>query len=206
MHIDTIVVGLYEVNCYIVSDEKTKDAFIIDPGFEADKIRKVIDAKFLKPQFIVNTHGHADHIGCNHVFGLPIYIHKDDADFLSDPIKNLSAYHGVNYISPQASRLLDDGDIVSCGGLHIEVLHTPGHTPGSICLKIDSALFSGDTLFRGSIGRTDFPSSDPKKIIHSIEKHIMPLDDTVMIYPGHGVDSILGWEKSNNIYLTSRMP
>ena len=201
MDIKTLVVGSYQVNCYIVSHEETKKAFIIDPGFEADSIKNVLVENDLDPQFIINTHGHADHIGCNGAFDIPIYIHEQDADFLHDADKNLSAFVGVCIASPAADRLLKHGDIVNFEGEELEIIHTPGHTPGCICIKMGNVLFSGDTLFRGSVGRTDFPYGDGKLIVESIKKYILPLNDDLTIYPGHGDMSTLGWEKKNNFFL-----
>ncbi len=202
MHIDVIVVGFNEVNCYIVSDEKTKDAFIIDPGFESQRIKKFIDDKGLEIKYIINTHGHADHIGCNSDFPVPIYIHEADAEFLTDPVKNLSTLFGKNITSPPAERLLKGGDSVFLNDLKIDIIHTPGHTPGGICLKIDSTVFTGDTLFRGSIGRTDFPYGDSRKILEAIKQYLLPMDDSTKLYPGHGPSSVLGWERANNFYLS----
>ncbi|MBU1863408.1 MAG: MBL fold metallo-hydrolase [Candidatus Omnitrophica bacterium] len=205
MRIDTIVVGSYQTNCYIVSDEETNHAFIVDPGFEAERIQKTIKKKGYLPQFIVNTHGHADHIGGNYAFNLPIYIHEDAADLLTDSSRNLSLYHGAEIVSPKASRILKHGDKISFGKTTVEVLHTPGHTPGCICLKIDSILFTGDTLFRESIGRTDLPDGNSRQILASIKKRLLPLSDGYKVYPGHGPESDLGWEKKHNFYISSRM-
>ena len=157
------------------------------------------------PLFIINTHGHADHIGCNFAFHLPIYIHEGDASFLSDPYLNLSSLFGQECVSPPAAKLLKHGDAIAFGKKSIDVIHTPGHTPGSICLKIDSCLFSGDTLFQGSIGRTDFPYSDSRLIVASIKEQLMHFFDSCRVYPGHGPESVLGWEKQHNFYLSSEM-
>jgi len=206
MGIDTIIVGPYEVNCYIISNPETNHALIIDPGLDGDRIKQVLDKRKLIPCSIVNTHGHADHIGANSAFDLPIYIHEADTDFLTDPVKNLSLLHGISLTSPKASRLLHHGDVISLDFIEFEVVHTPGHTPGSICLKTKEAIFTGDTLFRGSIGRTDFPHSDGQQIMHSITTYITPLRDDVAVYPGHGPSSTVGWEKQHNFFISERTP
>jgi len=205
MEIITVVVGPIEVNCYIVHDSVSHKAFIIDPGAEPEKIEKVLQEHDLTPEFIINTHGHIDHIGANTVRSLPIYIHEADASFLTDPAKNLSSLMGYDFRSPEASHIVKDGDVIPFGDLSMHVLHTPGHTPGCMCIHVGDHLFSGDTLFRGSIGRTDFPYSDSRQILDSIDEKIVPLADATKIYPGHGPSSDLGYEKKNNFFIASRM-
>jgi hydroxyacylglutathione hydrolase len=202
MKIFKVTVGPLQENCYIVADEATKEAFIIDPGDEEKRIMNVIQKEALIPRFIINTHGHYDHIGKNHVFNLPIYIHEDDNSFLSEPQKNYSTMLGMQYRSPQAAKLLKDGDTISFGTETIHIIHTPGHTPGGICLRINKILFTGDTLFHNSIGRSDFPYGDGKALIRGITERLVPLGDDVTIYPGHGEKSTIGWERKNNFFLS----
>ncbi|MFN7171036.1 MAG: MBL fold metallo-hydrolase [Candidatus Omnitrophota bacterium] len=142
MRIEKIVVGEMEANCYIVYAENNRQALIIDPGDEAEKIKRFIEKRKLNCLFIINTHGHIDHIGANNEFDFPIMIHKDDEGFLYDPALNLSAYLGFPFSSRKAERILDDGENLDLSGLSFRVIHTPGHTPGSICLKFNNFLFN----------------------------------------------------------------
>lgn len=201
MFIETIVVGMMETNCYIVGDESTKEVFIIDPGSDYKKIKNIIDKGGLKPQAVINTHGHGDHIGADSEFSLPIWIHRLDAEFLQDPSKNLSGAFGFLLKTKPASRLLDEGDILEAGKVKLEVLHTPGHTPGSICLKADKVILTGDTLFCEGIGRTDFAYGSQEDIIRAIKEKLFTLDDSYIICPGHGPSSSIGREKNTNPFV-----
>ena len=202
MFIKSIVVGMMEVNCYIVGDDSAKEVFIIDPGGDYKKIKRLIDADSLKPQAIINTHGHGDHIGADKEFNLPIWIHRLDSDFLQDPSKNLSGAFGFLLKTCPAARLLEDRDILNIGKYTMEVVHTPGHTPGSICLKGEGVVFTGDTLFCEGIGRTDFAYGSEEDITRSIEKRLLTLDDNYIVYPGHGPSSTIGNERVNNPFIT----
>ncbi|MDO8602752.1 MAG: MBL fold metallo-hydrolase [Candidatus Omnitrophota bacterium] len=195
MFIKRIVVGPLESNCYLFGDETTKEIFVVDPGGDYRKIKSVIDKDGLNPKAVINTHGHGDHIGANKEFGIPVWIHRLDADFLMDPSKNLSSAFGFLLRTKTASRLLEDGDILNIGKYKLEVIHTPGHTPGSICLKTERAVFTGDTLFCEGIGRTDFAYGSEKDIKDSIKEKLFTLDDGYVIYPGHGPESTIGHEK-----------
>lgn len=201
MLIKTIVVGSLETNCYIAGDEVSKEVFIIDPGGDYRKIKDVIDRDGLKSVAIINTHGHGDHIGANNRFGIPAWIHRLDAEFLQDPSKNLSVTFGFSLKTEPAKRLLEQGDILNIGKYNLEVIHTPGHTPGSICLKGDSVIFTGDTLFCEGIGRTDFSYGSESDIIRSIKERLFTLDDSYVIYPGHGPSSTIGNEKLHNPFV-----
>lgn len=202
MILDKVVVGEMEVNCYILADEEAKEAIIIDPGDDYAKIKRRLESRNLKPKLIVNTHGHIDHIGANDKFNLPIWIHKADSDYLTDSQKNLSAFLVTPYVSPPADRLLEEGDKIRVGKkIVLEVIHTPGHTPGGICLKADGFVFTGDTLFSGGIGRTDFPGASEKELLKSIREKILTLDDDMVIYPGHGPTSTIKKEKRENPFI-----
>ncbi len=201
MFIKRIVVGPMESNCYLFGDEATKEIFVIDPGGDYKEIKIVIDKDGLKPKAVINTHGHGDHIGANKEFGIPVWIHRLDADFLIDSSKNLSGAFGFLIKTKTASRLLEDGDILNIGKYALEVIHTPGHTPGSICLKAEGAIFTGDTLFCEGIGRTDFAYGSEEDIANSIKEKLFTLKDNYVIYPGHGPDSTIGHEKTNNPYI-----
>jgi len=199
--INTIVVGPLESNCYLAGDEETREIFVIDPGGDYDRIKDVIDKNGLIPKAVINTHGHGDHIGADREFGIPVWIHRLDADFLIDPYKNLSGALGFFLKTKPASRLLEDADILDIGKYSLEVIHTPGHTPGSICLKGTGVIFTGDTLFREGIGRTDFQYGSEDDIAHSIRQKLFKLQDDYIVYPGHGPSSTIGNEKNNNPFM-----
>lgn len=196
-----LTVGELQVNCYILADEATKEAVIIDPGAEPDSIKECIKTNAFKPLFIINTHGHGDHIGANRSLELPVWIHRLDKDFLTDPAKNLSAAFGVSITSPEAAHLIEDGDEIKFGNTALRVIHTPGHTPGGISLKTDFFVFTGDALFREGIGRTDLPYSSGKDLLESITRKILTLPDETIVYPGHGPASTVGHEKKSNPFL-----
>ena len=202
MYIKTLIVGMMEANCYIVGEESTKEVFIVDPGGDYKKIKKIIDADGLRPQAVINTHGHGDHIGADGEFGLPVWIHRLDAEFLQDPSKNLSGAFGFLLKTKKATRLLEDGDILKIGQHSLEVIHTPGHTPGSICLKGEGVVFTGDTLFCEGVGRTDFVYGSQEDIMRSIKERLFGLLDDYVVYPGHGPTSTIGNEKTNNPFIT----
>jgi len=197
MILKKITVGAMETNCYIFGDKN--EVVIIDPGSDYNKIKNCIDRFSLKPKAIINTHGHMDHIAANNNFDLPVWIHQLDAGFLVDPKKNLSGAFGIGMKTQPAGRLLKDGDILKIGELDLEVIHTPGHTPGSISLKHNGLIFTGDTLFREGIGRTDFPYGSQAAIMKSINERLL-IHNNVDIHPGHGPSSSMEWEKNNNPY------
>lgn len=184
MILEKIIVTDFFTNCYIIGSENL--CGIIDTGGEVEKIERVIEKYKLKPIMIINTHGHFDHIGGNNSFNLPVYIHKNDFPLLKDPEKNLSSFFSIPFICENEIITLKDGDEIEIGKLKIKVIHTPGHTKGSICLKIEDILFSGDTVFSDGIGRTDFPEGDEEILLKSIKEKIFILPDSTEIYPGHG--------------------
>lgn len=190
-----------ETNCYIFGSAKSREVVIIDPGADYDRIRQVLDDEKLTPGFIINTHGHIDHTGANYKFRLPIYIHKEDADFLTDPTKSLSQFYANFVMSPKASRILEDGNEIGISDIRLKVLHTPGHTPGGISLYYNGVVFTGDALFDGGIGRTDFPYGGHEKLISSIKNKLMKLDDDVVVLPGHGTKTTIGEQRRNNPWL-----
>lgn len=190
-----------EVNCYIIADPITKAACLIDPGADPIRIKNLLDREGLNVKFILNTHGHGDHIAANGHFNSPVYIHKLDADFLTNAEKNLSTMFGFPIISPKASRLLEDKDKIYLGELVLEIMHTPGHTPGSISIRLGNIIFTGDALFNGGIGRTDFSYGDESLLLKSIREKILIFRDDTIIYPGHGEYSTIGKEKKSNPFL-----
>lgn len=197
-----LAVGEMEANCYIFGSGKTKEVAIIDPGAEYEKIKQLLDVEGLIPKFIINTHGHIDHIGANHKFDLPVYIHKNDADFLTNPLKSLSAFYGNFKKSTKASRQLEDNDEIEISDISLKVLHTPGHTPGGISLHHNGLVFTGDTLFEGGIGRTDLPYGSSEQLISSIKDKLLSLDESVVVLPGHGEKTTIGEEKKSNPWLS----
>lgn len=199
--LETVTVGPVEMNCYILACGKTLEAVIIDPGAEDDKIKGRLNGKGLSARYIINTHGHADHIGANGRFDLPVMIHGSDVPFLSNPAKNLSAMLGIEIFSPPPSRVLEDGDKLYVGSLLLEIIHTPGHTPGSISVKCEDMVFTGDALFNEGIGRTDFPYSSEKALLKSIREKLLVLPDSTKVYPGHGAATTIGYEKEHNPYI-----
>jgi hydroxyacylglutathione hydrolase len=188
MKIEILCVGPLEVNCYIISTNKD-NAIIIDPGADPDRILKYIKFYALDAKYILNTHGHVDHIGSNAYIksetGAQLMIHKDDAFMLGQVQDSYIAGLLNAKPSPQADRLLNDGDIIELDDVKLEVIHTPGHTPGGVCFYNENALFTGDTIFVGGIGRTDFPYSDHRTLIRSIVDRILNLPADTVIYPGH---------------------
>lgn len=205
MILESICVGPLQVNCYIIAAAEDAGAVIIDPGDEEPKIRKALDKHRLTPACVIDTHGHIDHIGCNDSFGVPIYIHSLDVPMLKDPVLNFSGFLGMSYRADYEVNELRDGQILSLACLTLEVLHTPGHTPGGICLLMKSPqkwiLFSGDTLFFHSVGRADFPGSDEALLISSIREKLLTLPPETAVYPGHGPTSTIKEERRSNPFL-----
>lgn len=202
--IEKLVVGDFEANCYIFACAQTKIAAIIDPGADSEKILKIITKEKILPKLIINTHGHIDHIGANAKFNLPIYIHRLDADFLKDPDKNLSAYATISFEASSAKILLEEGDKIDVGNLQFKVIHIPGHTPGGIALLYENIIFTGDTLFKEGIGRADFPYSEGDALFKSIKEKLMILSDDTIIFPGHGSNTTIGYERKHNPFLIER--
>jgi len=204
MILKTIVVGPNQTNCYILGSKAANEAVIIDPGADADLIKNALSETGLTAKYIINTHGHADHIGSNKDFKVPVLIHKADSAFLKSPYKNLSVFFGHWITSPAAKHFLEDGEKINVGDLVLEIMHTPGHTPGGISIKIETPqwgvstiIFTGDTLFKDGVGRTDFPGSSEKDLLNSIRSKLMVLDDSFVIYPGHGPASTIGKERAS---------
>ena len=206
MLIKSMVVGSLEANCYLVADEETKEAIIIDPGAEGEKIRRLIEKGGLVPAYIVNTHGHIDHIGANGYLkeklrDIKICIHPADTQMLSDPLQNLSSFAGQSNPSPAADLMLEDSYEIKLGKLSLKVVHTPGHTPGGICLVTEGKVFTGDTLFAGSVGRTDLPGGSMNSLRTAIREKLLTLPDATVIYPGHGPLSTIGKEREDNPFV-----
>ncbi len=197
--------GLFQTNCYLVGCPESGQALVLDPGGEPTPILERAEALGLQIVLVVNTHGHFDHIVGNAALlratGAGLAIHELDAPRLYAPEYDRSFLLGLTRERCRPTRLLRHGDTVSVGSLTYQVLHTPGHTPGGICLLGEGVLFSGDTLFHLGIGRTDLPGGDMDTLIHSLEQVLIPLPDDLVVYPGHGPKTTLGYEKRYNPFL-----
>lgn len=200
-----LVVGDLATNCYIVGCEETHEGIIIDPGGDADLILREVDRLGLRILQIVNTHGHFDHTLANgavkEATGASLAIHPADAPMLTNPLKSLSFWVGSIRPGPAADVLLNDGDVVRFGRVELKVLHTPGHSPGSISLVTAGTVFTGDALFQGSIGRTDFPGGNYRQLIQSIRTRLLTLPDDTVAYTGHGPATTIGEERRFNPFL-----
>lgn len=200
------IVGPLETNCYLVYCSKTLEAVIIDPGAEAEKIFPIIHELKLKPKAVLNTHGHIDHVGANRdfkeKFGLPIYLHPADQVLLQrNQQLELSLLLGAKE-PPPPDRELADGDVIEFGEISLRVIHTPGHSPGSVSFLGNNYLFSGDTLFYGGVGRTDLPGGSWRDLERSIREKILTLPDEIIVLPGHGPSTTIGEERRSNPFIT----
>lgn len=197
--------GVYAVNCYIIADDRTKEAIVVDPGGDFDDIANLIQKEELHVKYILLTHGHGDHIGAladvKQVTGALIGIHANDAEMLADPAKNMSPQTVGTAVSAKADLLLEDGQQLTFGDQTLTVIHTPGHTRGGICFRIDDFVITGDTLFRASVGRSDLHGGNQNQLIKSIKTKLFTLPDQTDVYPGHGAASTIAYEKKVNPYV-----
>lgn len=205
MIIKELVVGPLMANCFIFGCNETKEAVVIDPGGDADRILFSLADSGLTVKYIINTHGHFDHVAANgkikDATGADILIHPLDAPMLGSLSTN-AAFFGISVEnSPPCDQTIEEGDTVSFGKITLKVLHTPGHTPGGISLYTDKIVFVGDTLFAGSIGRTDFPGGDFNTLISSIRTKLFKMDDDVRVLSGHGPETSIGSEKRFNPFV-----
>jgi len=203
--IKELAVGPIMANCYIVGCERTKSAVVIDPGDETHKILMALAQSELMVKYILNTHGHFDHVGGNQKMKdathADILIHAADAPMLS-MLSAAGASFGLAVDdSPPADRTIKEGDLITFGDITLKVIHTPGHSPGGVSFYTDGVVFVGDTLFAGSIGRTDFPGGNFETLISSIKNKLFPLGDNTKVYTGHGPATSIGMEKRYNPFL-----
>ncbi len=205
--IKTLQVGPLEVNCYILWDSEMLEAFIIDPGGDASLIKKEADALGLRVMYIVNTHGHFDHVGADGElrkhYSVPLAIHKADVTLLKNASDHAAIFGVKAERQPSPDIFLTNNALLEAGSITLKVLHTPGHTPGGVCLydEADSLVFSGDTLFSGSVGRTDLEGGSGEELMNSIKHRLLCLDDSVRVFPGHGSTTTIGAEREHNPFL-----
>jgi glyoxylase-like metal-dependent hydrolase (beta-lactamase superfamily II) len=199
-------VGRVGTNCYVVWDEDSKEAFVVDPAAAERKIMRIIDDEKLKPKYIVLTHGHGDHIGGVPMLqeaypGIQLVAGRKDQELLTDAYLNFSGEILGYDLTLVPDRFLAEGDELEVGNMKLSVIETPGHTDGGICILVGKTLFSGDTLFRLSIGRTDMPNGDYATLVNSIRQKLFVLPDDVTVYPGHMDRTSIGFEKAHNPFV-----
>ena len=203
--LEHLMVGPLQSNCFIVGDEESGEAVIIDPGGDGDMILNTVSRKPWKVTAILNTHAHFDHIAGNAVVkkgtGAPLMAPRGDSSFMAQAHISARMYGLEVDSSPEPDRLLDDGDSIDLGDEKIKVISTPGHTPGGATFVTSIGIFPGDSIFAGSIGRTDLPGGDYDTLISSIKARILSLDDDTPVYPGHGPATTVGRERAHNPFL-----
>ena len=205
LQIDTLVLGMVATNCYLAWNKNTREALVVDPAALPDRIISAMESRDVKPVAILLTHGHFDHIGAvdalREKYRIPVLLLDKEQEIMENQDKNLSSVFGRGF-STKADHFLHDGDVVSYAGVEIKVLHTPGHTIGGACYYIpeEQVLFSGDTLFLCSVGRTDFPTGSMGQLHDSIHRKLFVLPDETEVFPGHNEPTSIGYEKQHNPY------
>lgn len=204
MFVKTMPVGELMTNSYLIADETTKEGFIIDPGDNGNYICSVIEEEGIKLLGILLTHAHFDHVGgLNEVkskFNVPLYVNNKDEKICEMGVDKFGriGYSPLYGPIPKADYNINEGDIIKMGNLNITVIETPGHTPGGVCFLVDKKLFSGDTVFQASIGRTDFYAGDSEALVNSVKNKVLTLDNDIQIFPGHGPSTTVAYERRNN--------
>jgi glyoxylase-like metal-dependent hydrolase (beta-lactamase superfamily II) len=199
------VVGPLQSNSYLAIDEPSRRAVVIDPGMDSEAVLEVVRRRQLHVESIVITHGHFDHVFSGALFkeqtGAEVVMHPNDLPLLAE-VPQTARFFGIKApVPPNPDRLVREGDMVAVGGMSLRVLETPGHTPGSISLSLDDAVFVGDTLFAGSVGRTDLTGGSLEVLLHSIHTKLLALPDRTIVYAGHGPATSIGVERRDNPFL-----
>ena len=206
VRVEMLPLGALETNCYLLIDHKKQSSVIIDPAGEPSRLLDLHRQEGITPQMILLTHGHYDHIGALAEIvkqtQAKVFIHPNDAEMLSNPQKSLAFLLGISQEPVKPDGLLKEGEDLFFSDLTIRVLHTPGHTPGSVCFLIEQTVFAGDTLFRNSIGRSDFPGSSTEDLFLSIRDKLFTLPDDTVVLPGHGMHTTVGHERRHNPFFT----
>jgi len=209
MRVRALVTGPFQENCYLVSADGGREAVVVDPGDEADRIAAALDELRLAPVLILNTHGHLDHVGAvqelRERFRIPFAIHPLDRFLLHDLDEQAALFGLSGYRDPEVDRELRPGETVEAAGVSFEVLFTPGHTPGHVSFRTGGAVFSGDCLFQGSIGRTDLPGGDAPTLKRTLREALLALPDDTKVFPGHGPATTIGEERRTNPFLAGGM-
>lgn len=205
MKYENVIVGPLETNCYLIYGDETQECAVMDPGAQPEKIIQTIAAMNLKPVILINTHGHVDHVGANkdikEKYDIPLVMHSADAPMLKSVLQSgLGLFLGARN-SPPPDQFLSEGEELRIGTSSLKIIHTPGHSPGSLSFFCDGLLFSGDTLFCGGVGRTDLPGGSWEEMIRSIEDKILTLPDDTVVLPGHGPHTTVAQERYNNPFI-----
>lgn len=205
MNYETVIVGALETNCYLVYCPETLECAVVDPGAEAERIFRLIAEKGLHPIVILNTHGHVDHVGANKdvkdKFNIPLSIHSSDSAMLESVHQFEIGFLIGAKASPSADDFLKDGDKIEIGKSYLKVIHTPGHSPGSVSFLGDGFILSGDTLFNGGVGRTDLPGGSWDTLMSTIKNKILTMSEETTVLPGHGPATTVGQEKETNPFI-----
>ncbi len=205
MKYEMVVVGALDTNCYLVYCEESSECAVVDPGAEPEKIIRQIGSLGLVPVILIDTHGHIDHVGANkdikERYDIPLCIHSLDSGMLDNILATTMGLFLGAKKSPEPDRFLEDGELIPIGKSHLKVIHTPGHSPGSVSLAGDGFLLSGDLLFCGGVGRTDLPGGSSSVLEDSIRKKIFTFPDDTIVLPGHGPSTSVGQEKTANPFV-----
>lgn len=203
MQVEKITVGknfiFHQINCYLIIHQK--EVIIIDPADQWEDIKKIIESEKIKPISVILTHAHVDHIkdvkAISEYFSIPVFIHESEKEHLNLNIESISNIFGISVEKFKITRFLNDNEIIKIGDEQLQIIHTPGHSPGGICIKGSDFLISGDTLFANGLGRTDLPLGNEEQIITSIKNKLLILDEELIVYPGHGDTTTIKQEKIN---------